>query len=79
MRLRFPYLCAAAAIALVPGSAARVSRSKRAWAPSDPQAFEVTLSFDNDGRYLAPIGMVRRAINGTLHQTSLTRLRLMFH
>lgn len=71
MRLRFAHLCAAAAIVLVPGSAARVSRTKRAtgFVPSDPQAFEVTLSFDNAGRYLAPIGMVRRAINCPLHQT----------
>ena len=71
MRLRFAHLCAAAAIALVPGSAARVSRTKRGtnWVPSDPQAFEVTLSFDNAGRYLAPIGMVRRPINGIFHQT----------
>lgn len=72
MRLRFPHLCAAAAtIALVPASEARVSRTKRAsaWVPSDPQAFEVNLSFDNVGRYLAPIGMVRRPINRTLRQT----------
>ncbi len=72
MRSRFAHLwAAAAAIALVPASEARVSRTKRdsAWVPIDPQAFEVNLSFDHVGRYLAPIGMVRRPINRTLHQT----------
>lgn len=72
MPLRFAHLCAAAAIALVPASEARwFSRTKRdsAWVPTDPLAFEVNLSFDHVGRYLAPIGMVRRPMNRTLHQT----------
>ena len=31
-----------------------------AWVPSDPQAFELKLGFDQVGRYVIPIGMVSR-------------------
>jgi hypothetical protein len=63
--MRCAFLCAAAAAAsLVPGSEAWPFLTKRnaLWAPSDPHAFEVNLGFDNVGRYLATIGMVRRTI-----------------
>jgi hypothetical protein len=61
--MRGAFLCAAAA-ATLPGSEAWAFLTKRDtnWVPSDPQAFEVNLGFDNAGRYLAPIGMVRRTI-----------------
>jgi len=62
--MRRTFLFAAAPVALLPGSQAWGFRTKRdaAWVPSDPQAFEVSLGFDNGGRYTAPIGMVRRTI-----------------
>ena len=59
--MRFPLLCAVAAIALLPSSDAWAFRTKRDsddWVSSNPQAFEVELDFDRAGRYIAPIGMV---------------------
>jgi len=59
--MRFTHFWAAAAVAFVPVTEAQATD----WAPSDPEAFEVKLDFDSVGRYTAPIGMVRRAINST--------------
>jgi len=62
--MRRTFLCAAAAVALLPGTEAWTFLTKRdaSWVPSDPLAFEVSLDFDNAGRYLVPVGMVRRTI-----------------
>jgi hypothetical protein len=65
LMMQFTHLFAAAALSLVPGAEASAFRTKRdaVWLPSDPHAFEVNLGFDSVGRYLTPIGMVRRAFN----------------
>jgi len=59
--MRFTHFWAAAAVAFVPVIKAQATD----WAPLDPEAFEVKFGFDNIGRYIAPIGMVRSAINST--------------
>jgi len=69
LAMRFTHLYAPLAVAFflraIPVTEARISRAKRdgPWVPSNPQAFEVKVSFDDVGRYLIPIGMVRRRIN----------------
>jgi len=67
--MRFTHLYAPVAVAFflseIPVTEARISRVKRdvVWVPWNPRAFEVKVSFDDIGRYLIPIGMVRRRIN----------------
>ncbi len=63
MPMLFIVLCAAAAVAfLSPATAARAARVNRrdVWVPSNPQAFEVDIGFDQAGRYVITIGMVSR-------------------
>ena len=62
--MQFIRLYAAAAVAFliteVPVTEAWSFRTKRGdWEPSDPLAYEVPITFDSFGRFLAPIGMVR--------------------
>jgi hypothetical protein len=70
MRFALVCVCAAATVAFLGGAPvteARASRATRdaAWVPSDPDAFEVKLSFDKVGRHVTDIGMVRREIMRT--------------
>lgn len=65
----FIVLAVAAAIAFLrPATAAPTARvNRRDWVPTNPQAFEVDIGFDQAGRYVITIGMVShqagRAVN----------------
>jgi hypothetical protein len=78
----FIVFSAVAALTVFSGpTEARAVRTKRhhndVWTPSDPQAFELKLGYDQVGRFVTTIGMVSRQWAGLRKSLNRSRSSLL--